>query len=37
MDASSIDDLIGALDVPDGRGVIRAGCASRSARGGRAS
>lgn len=37
MDASSVEDLIGALEVPEGRGVIRAGCASRSARGGRAS
>jgi dihydroorotate dehydrogenase (NAD+) catalytic subunit len=37
MDASSIDELIGALDVPDGRGVIRAGRVPRSARGGRAS
>lgn len=37
MGASSVEDLIGALEVPEGRGVIRAGCASRSARGGRAS
>lgn len=37
MDLSSIDDLIGALDVPEGRGVIRAGCAPRAVRGGRAS
>jgi dihydroorotate dehydrogenase (NAD+) catalytic subunit len=37
MGVSSVDDLIGALEVPEGRGVIRAGCASRSARGGRAS
>ena len=37
MGTSSVDDLIGALDVPEGRGVIRAGCAPRSVRGGRAS
>ena len=37
MGASSVDDLIGALEVPEGRGVIRAGCAPRSERGGRAS
>jgi dihydroorotate dehydrogenase (NAD+) catalytic subunit len=37
LGASSVDDVIGALEVPEGRGVIRAGCASRSARGGRAS
>jgi len=37
MGASSIEDVIGALEVPEGRGVIRAGCAPRSVRGGRAS
>jgi dihydroorotate dehydrogenase (NAD+) catalytic subunit len=37
LGASSVDDVIGALEVPEGRGVIRAGCASRSARRGRAS
>jgi len=37
MKASSIDDLIGALEVPEGRGVIRAGRAVRREHGGRAS
>ena len=37
MGGASIDDLIGALEVPEGRGVIRAGCAPRGVRGGRAS
>jgi len=38
--ASSIDEIVGSLEIPEGRGVIRAGCAPRPetrARGGRAS
>ncbi len=35
--ASSIDDVIGSLEVPEGRGVVRAGRRVRSERGGRAS
>ncbi len=35
--ASSIDDLIGSLEVPEGRGVVRAGRGVRSTKGGRAS
>jgi dihydroorotate dehydrogenase (NAD+) catalytic subunit len=34
MGANSIEDLIGALEVPDGRGVIRAGRSPRQAQGG---
>ena len=37
MGARSIDDLIGAIEVPEGRGVVRAGRRGRSERGGRAS
>ncbi|HKW50342.1 MAG TPA: dihydroorotate dehydrogenase [Candidatus Eisenbacteria bacterium] len=37
MKAASIDDLIGALEVPEGRGIIRAGRAVRREHGGRAS
>ncbi len=37
MKAGSIDDLIGAMEVPEGRGVIRAGRAVRREHGGRAS
>ena len=29
VQGSGVDDLIGALDVPEGRGVIRAGRAAR--------
>jgi len=37
MKAASIDELIGALEVPEGRGIIRAGRAVRREHGGRAS
>ena len=37
MGSDSIEALIGALDVPEGRGVIRAGRAPREAQGGDAS
>ena len=37
MKAPSVDELIGALEVPEGRGVIRAGRAVRREHGGRAS
>lgn len=35
--ASSIEEVIGSLEVPEGRGVVRAGRRVRSERGGRAS
>ena len=37
MGAASVDELIGSLEVPEGRGVVRAGRGTRSAKGGTAS